>query len=147
MLYHPYILAVGMILFLAGAAEGYRKAKSLPSDEKSRHAAMVYTAYALFLLALGLYYGFERNLALEIAGGREAFRETGFLLPHVISITTSTVLLTVTLLYGVAMRGKIFTERIGKKEIAHMVLGSLGVLFYVLAVLSGVAMYMKAGVL
>ncbi|NOZ59315.1 MAG: hypothetical protein GXO66_07055 [Euryarchaeota archaeon] len=147
MLYHPYILAVGMILFLAGAAEGYRRAKSLPADEKSRHGVMVYTAYALFVFALALYYGFERSLALEIAGGREAFRATGFLTLHVVSIAASTVLLTATLLYGVALRGRIFKERIGKKEIAHMVLGSLGVLFYVLAVLSGVAMYMKAGVL
>jgi cellulose synthase/poly-beta-1,6-N-acetylglucosamine synthase-like glycosyltransferase len=147
MLYHPYILAVGMILFLAGAVEGYRKAKSLPSSEKSRHSVMVYTAYSLFLLALGIYYGYERNLALEIAGGREAFRDTGLLLPHVISITASTILISVTLVYGIAMRGRIFTERIGRNEIVHMVLGSLGIAFYVLAVVTGAAMYMKAGVL
>ncbi len=147
MLFHPYILAVGMILFLAGATEGYRKAKSLPSNEKSRHGVMVYTAYALFLLALGIYYGYEKNLALEMAGGREAFRETGLLLPHVISITSSAVLLTLTLIYGVVMRGRAFKERIGRGEIVHIVLGSLGIAFYVLAVVTGTAMYMKAGVL
>ena len=147
MLFHPYILAVGMILFLAGAMEGYRRAKSLPSGDRSRHGVMIYTAYALFLLALGIYYGFEKNLALEMAGGKEAFRETGLLLPHVVSITASAVFLTLALAYGIAMRGRLFTERIGRGEIVHMVLGGLGIAFYVLAVVTGTAMYMKAGVL
>lgn len=146
MLYHPYILAVGMILFLAGAAEGYRKAK-LPGGERSRHPAMVYTAYSLFVLALAIYYGYEKSLAIEMAGGREAFRATGFLVPHIISISLATILLSVTLVYGIFMRGRLFTERIGRNEIVHMVLGSLGIAFYVLAVVTGVAMYMRAGVL
>jgi divalent metal cation (Fe/Co/Zn/Cd) transporter len=147
MLYHPYILSVGMILFLVGAVVGYRKAKSLPSEEKSRHPYLVYPAYSLFLLAMALYYGYERGLALELAGGREAFAATGLLKPHVISISASTLLLTLTFIYGLVLRNKFFTEKISRNEIIHMALGSLGIAFYLLAVATGVAMYAKTGVL
>ncbi len=147
MLYHPYILSFGLVLFIAGVAAGYRRAKSLPHGEKSRHILLVYPAYFIFLFAMALYYGYERRIALELAGGREAFAATGLLSLHTASIAAASVLLTITLIYGFALRNSIFTEKIGRKEIVHMVLGALGVTSYTLAVLTGLAMYVKAGVL
>lgn len=146
MLYHPYILSLGLVLFIAGVAVGYRRAKSL-HGEKSRHIFLVYPAYFIFIFAMALYYGYERRIALELAGGRESFAATGLLSLHTASIAAASVLLTITIIYGFALRNTIFTEKIGRKEIVHMVLGAFGVASYTLAVLTGLAMYIKTGVL
>lgn len=147
MFYHPYILSLGLILFLGGALIGYRRAKSYSSGEKSRHGYFIYPAYFMFVFAMALYYGYERKIALELAGGREAFAATGLLSLHTVSIASSSVLLTLAMLYGLAFRGSIFNNRPGKKEIVHMALGALGVALYTLAVLTGLAMYFKTGLL
>jgi divalent metal cation (Fe/Co/Zn/Cd) transporter len=147
MLYHPFILTIGLVLFVAGAVVGFRKARALPHGEKSPHPLLIYPAYIMFLFAMGLYYGYERNIALEVAGGREAFAATGLLTLHAASIAVATIFLTLTLLYGLALRNRIFTDKIGRKEVVHMVMGAIGVISYTLAVASGLAMYARVGVL
>jgi drug/metabolite transporter (DMT)-like permease len=147
MLYHPYILSLGMVLFLLGAAVGYKRAKSPSPGERSRHRYLVYPAYFMFILAMALYYGYERNLALDLAGGRQAFAATGLLPFHTVSIASASLLLTLTVSYGFILRNRFFVEKISGREILHMALGSLGVAFYTLAVVSGIAMYVETGVL
>ncbi|GEM_PF-6200264 len=146
MLYHPYILLAAMVLFIAGAVDGMISMRS-PARLPSRHPQLMYAAYLLFLLALALYYGYERGIALEIAGGREAFRATGLLVPHVIFITLSTLLLTASFLWGMLNRGRFFRHGTGRSEQLHILTGILGIASYVLAVLTGIGMYLRAGVL
>ncbi len=147
MLYHPIILTIGLILFIAGAVVGYKRARALPQGTKSHHPLLVYVAYLLFLFAMGLYYGYERKIALEAAGGREAFAATGLLPLHAATIALATIFLTLALLYGLVFRNRFFTDGVGKKEVLHMVLGAIGVASYTLAVASGLAMYSRAGIL
>ncbi len=146
MLYHPYILLIAMVLFIAGALDGALTMRS-PVKLRSRHPQMMYAAYLLFLLALALYYGYERSIAVGLAGGREAFRATGLLVPHVVFITLSTLLLTLSLAWGVLHRGRLFRQGTGRREQVHVLAGALGIVSYILAVLTGIGMYIKAGVL
>jgi len=147
MLYHAYILTIAMLLFLFASIEGYAVAKGKKSKDESRHRLATYPAYALFLIALFVYYGYESQVISSTPGAKDAFRSSGFLLPHVISIALSTVLLSITLVLGYIKRKVLFEEGIKKTEIAHMALGSFGIFFYVIAVFSGLTMYLKAGLL
>ncbi len=147
MLYHPYVLAMGMVLFLAGAIEGYAVVKNRKRLEENRHGILMYSAYALFVVAMIIYYGAERQILEGIPGAKEAFRSSGYLLPHVISITLASVLLTVGVVFGFARRNVLFKQGIKRWEILHMGIGNLGLLFYVIAVLSGLGMYISAGLL
>ncbi|GBE55192.1 MAG TPA: hypothetical protein ENH28_03010 [Euryarchaeota archaeon] len=147
MLYHAYILTIAMVLFIYAGYEGYAVARGKMSKEKSRHRIATYSAYALFLIALFIYFGFESKTISSIPGAKEAVKNSGFLIPHVISITLSTLLLSIAIVLGFIKRKVLFENGIKKTEIVHIVLGSLGIFFYIIAVLSGLAMYMKAGLL
>lgn len=145
MLYHPYLLILSLLLFLFAAIEGHAVARGRKGREESLHRYAVYPAYALFLIGMALYYGFEREAITPEA--REIFRRSGFLVFHVASISFSSLLLTLSFLLGLVKRKTLFEQGIGMAEAVHVALGATGTLFYLIAVLSGTKMYMEAGVL
>ncbi len=150
MLYYAYILTIAMVLFIYAGYEGYAVAKGkMSKDERihkiARHRIVNYSAYVLFMIALVIYFGFESKAISS--GEKEAVLKSGFLIPHVISITLSIILLSITLALGFIKRKVLFKNGVKKAGIVHIVLGSLGIFFYVIAVLSGLAMSIKAGIL
>lgn len=146
MLYHPYLLVIAMVLFLYSALEGYAVAKGKREREESRHRYGIYPAFVIFVLAMISYYGFEKE-AVSSAQARESFEASGFLTLHAITIGLSSILLVLSFLLGLAGRDDLFQGEIKRGEIAHMSLGSLGIASYVVAVFTGTAMYLRAGLL
>ncbi len=75
------------------------------------------------------------------------FRTTGYQGYHVAAIIGASTLTSLTMAYGLQFRKELFEEGIKKRDVLHMALGVLSVSFFFIAVLSGLIMYVKAGVI
>jgi hypothetical protein len=137
-----------LALFLLGAGMGFRSAKRRHAqeiNEKSRHNLFMYTAYILFILSL-LVYAYETKSVIS-QEEKMLFRTTGYQGYHGVTIAGASTITSLTMAYGLRFRKELFTEGIKKKEILHMALGVLSISFFFIAVLSGLIMYVKAGVI
>jgi uncharacterized membrane protein YidH (DUF202 family) len=148
MLFHPLLLIVSLALFLLGGVVGFHSAKrrhAQGTKAKSRHSIFMYTAYTLFILSL-FVYAYETRSVISLEQ-KMLFRTTGYLGYHVATILGASTLTSLTMAYGLLHRGSLFKEGVKKKEALHMGLGVLSVTFFFIAVLTGLLMYVKAGII